>query len=215
MNAQEGRQWILDGIYQGVQRIFVKYGDGEYLSLEGSVGQTINGDYYCANVREALREALHTLAAHPRCAVARWPDDALYADLRKVHGDPLYPRWADYTTLLLQKGNEAEMLAFWDALRTMGSIDYVAPLRMAPVAAWLGARHIMIADSNAHPIDTDDVTADIVLVSAGFGAKPLIASLSSGTQTLLDVGSGLDILVGPPTREGQPDHHTVRNLFGL
>ena len=215
MTAAKARAWILDGLAAGQRRIFVKFGDGEYLAIHGAEGQTINGDTYTEEVRTALHDALLKLAKHPDCMVAKWPTNAPWSHLRMMHADHMEPRWGDYTTLLLQEGNEAEMLAFWKALRTMGTIDYVAPLRMAPVAAWLGARHILIADSNAYPIDPDGITSDIVLVSAGFAAKPLIAALADGNQTLLDVGSGLDILCGHPSRDKQPDPITTRNLFGL
>lgn len=219
MTAEETRSWILDGLRSGHRRIFVKFGDGEYIAMHGKNKgwHTINGDHYTDEVQSALHNALVKLAKHPDAVIAKWPDSEPWADLRQMHADHLHPRWADYTSLLLQRGNERQMFKFWDAVRNLCDIDYVAPACMAPMARWLNARHIVIPDDNAHPIDTTpgEYTAKLVIVGAGFAAKPLIAALSDGDQHLLDVGSGFDILCRGTTRQDQPDEQHIRNIFGL
>jgi len=217
MTAEETRLWILKGMRKGERRIFVKFGDGEYISISGSGSgwQTINGDHYTDEVRVALHGALRKLCKRRDTLVGKWPDGEPWANLRQTHADYLEPRWADYTSLLLQKGNERKMLKFWNAVRQLCEIDYVAPLRMAPVAKWLGARHIIIPDHNAYPIDTTGITAPLVIVGAGFAGKTLIAALADGNQHLLDVGSGFDILCIGTTRDKQPNEDNVRNIFNL
>jgi hypothetical protein len=215
LSAEDTREWILSGIKAGQRRIFIKFGDGELLAIQGSVGQTMNGDIYTPDQQVALHDALLHFAAHPDAVVAKWPDEAPYAHLREMHADHLQPRYADYTSLLLQRGNERQMHRWWLSIRDLCDINYVAPERMAPVAKWLGARHHVIAESNAD-IDNINPTGDLVIIGAGFAAKRLMHRLSTTTTAhLLDVGSGLDSLVVGITRENQPDPSHVRNIFGL
>ena len=219
MTPQQTRQWILDGIRAGERRIFVKFGDGELLCMHGANKgyHTINGDDYTDESQAYVHEALTKLSKRTDTAIGKWPDHAPHSLLRQFHADHLKPPYVDYTSLLLQEGNEQEMLSFWTSIRDLVQIDYVAPARMAPVAQWLRARHVVIPDHNAHPIDTAGITAPLVIVGAGLAAKPLISTLAEAntSQHLLDVGSGFDILAIGTTRQDQPDAIGVRKLFNL
>ena len=215
LSAEDTREWILSGIKAQERRIFIKFGDGELLSIHGAQGQTINGDTYTTDNQSALHDALLHFADHPDAVVAKWPDHAPWSDLRQMHADHLQPRYADYTSLLLQRGNERQMHRWWSCSRDLCDIDYVAPERMAPVAKWLGARHHVIAESNAD-IDSITPTGNLCILGAGFAAKRLMHRLSTTTTMhLLDVGSGLDSLAVGTTRQDQPDPDHIRNIFGL
>jgi hypothetical protein len=219
MTPQQTRKWILKGIRNGERRIFTKFGDGELLCIHGANKgwHTINGDDYTDQSQADVHEALTKLCKRTDTAIGKWPDHAPHSKLRRLHADHLRPPYVDYTSLLLQEGNEEEMLSFWSSVRDLVDIDYVAPARMAPVAQWLRARHIIIADHNAHPIDVAGITASMVVVGAGLAAKPLISTLAEAnpSQHLLDVGSGFDILAIGTTRQDQPDAERVRKLFKL
>lgn len=215
LTAEQTREWILSGIKAGERRIYIKFGDGEYLAIQGAQGETINGDTYTAEQQHAIHDALRYFATCPDAMVGKWPDHAPWADLRQMHADHLQPRWADYTSILLQRGSERQMHRWWCAIRDLCDIDYVAPARMAPVAKWLGARHHVVAESNAN-IDDIHPTGNLCILGAGFAAKRLMHRLSTTTTMhLLDVGSGLDSLAVGTTRQDQPDPSHIRNIFGL
>lgn len=217
LTAAEARWNILSAIAEGRACTFVKFGDGEFLAMHGHSGETINGDTYGVVIRQALLNALHYLA--PRAMVAKWPDHAPHADLRAVYADKHKPTYADYTTLLLQQDNISEMLTFWSEVQRTGRpLTYVAPARMAPVASWLNAKHVIIPDSNAYPIDTQAIPPlGTCIIGAGFAAKPLIHQLHQAMPdlSLLDVGSGLDVLAGTITRVDQPEPSEAMRTFGL
>lgn len=219
LTAKEARSWILRGLINGYRRTFIKFGDGEFLSINGAGGQSINGDAYTEPVRYALHDALTYFAKQPDTLVGYWPDHAPHAHIRAMHATHLQPQWADYTTLLLQQTNVPLMADFWRQVQRTGRpLTYVAPARMAPVASWLNAKHVVIPDSNAYPIDTQAIPpAGTCIIGAGFAAKPLIHQLHQAMPdlSLLDVGSGLDVLTGTMSRQDQPDPSEAIHTFGL
>jgi hypothetical protein len=219
LSAAEARAWILRGLRNGYRRTFIKFGDGEFLSINGATGQSINGDIYTEDVRYALHDALSYFARQADTMMGYWPDHAPHAHIRAMHATHLAPQWCDYTTLLLQEDNVSDMLDFWkEVMRTGRPLTYVAPARMAAVASWLGAKHIVINDANAYPIDPQGIApAGTCIIGAGFAAKPLIHHLHQALPdlSLLDVGSGFDVLAGVKTRQDQPDPAAAIHTFGL
>jgi hypothetical protein len=88
---------------------------------------------------------------------------------------------------------------------------YVAPERLAPVAKWLRAKHIVAPLHNAHQnIDQIAEKVDVapmpkvLLVSAGRGGKILQShfALTAPDMTQIDIGSGLDMLIPDGVRRG-------------
>jgi hypothetical protein len=218
-DAADIRRWIVDGIHSNCRRMFVKFGDAEFLALNRHTGISCSGDVYTADVAVALEKALAYFAACPDCILSKWPDSDPWSKLRKKFADPLNPRYGDIYTMLITKENIHELHAFWTCIKDSEKrIVYIASDLMAPMAAWLGAQHIVIPRTNSFgKLDDIDVDADICLISGGLAAKPLLHKLAVAhpNMHILDVGSGFDSLCVGFTRTGQPDSTYARTVFKL
>jgi hypothetical protein len=130
------------------------------------------------------------------------------------------PRWASYETLLCQDDGTLPGLAdFWQDFKSLGrSLVLVAPEPFAPIARWLGARHVLVHPTAAFEhgagaiLDTVLDSQDTVYLTC---AGPFAKVFATLHQNVLDVGSGFDPLVRGNTRAFQPDPEEVKQLFNF
>ncbi len=94
---------------------------------------------------------------------------------------------------------------------------YVGPASMKMAAEFLGAEFLEIPEKDAFLsysqilADIKTKNSEIVLVSAGMMAKCLAADLEGGT--FIDIGSGLDPLLGRSTRTSQAPLKTLYSFY--
>lgn len=210
--------------------VFAKFGDGEEAAARGRSGQNCDGTRYSAALGAALRAAFPVLAAAPNAMIGKWHDASSAHFWEAMCPTPV--SWAHYHTVLVDRdiplADQLSKAALYRAIREFPSTKvYVANASMRPAVDLFAIDTHVVID----PVDWFDRSFDavlsqtlgavpaeracLVLVSAGMGAKPLMARLVEARPRalLVDVGSGWDALCrGKRSRDYQHEPHEIRDF---
>ncbi len=192
-----------------------RYADGEWLSMLGARGVNCDGhDHFPETTGRELRQSLDYVAArHPDNQtmyvglVRSWREFDLQAYLlsrgltHRVH-------WVG--CMLFQNGlRDFSTKRFLETVRRLPKPKYLVANRwLAPIARWLGCRHVRIPEENCYlAIDATEKACrfrgrGLVLLCASFAAECLIRRLHQRNPagTYVDCGHVFDAMVGRLTR---------------
>jgi len=211
--------------------IYARIGDGDIycaFSLppygDGS-GENTNGERAQPWLGERVRGSIRT--------IARLPMPVYFGDYlsRAPGGEGLDERWSEmldwlhkrpmiHVEALLIHRRSLQLAQFYrDLAKDDRPKVYVSAERMTSAALALGADHLVIPESNAYE-QTRSIAErirnsswEIVLYSAGYATKPIMAAAWSPERTQIDLGSALDPVYVGATRTGQLSKHDAGEFF--
>jgi len=206
---------------------YVKFGDGEYIAMNYQDGQSnqMNCDNttYTTNLKDSLHSVASYLLSKPDVFVGKWhhEDVTNYLQTKVMH--PI--NWCSYHLLLFHDSSDFDdqHRDIWRAVKysSRKKLYICNPFNIEKSKTLLKINHhVMIHPTNWFETSYMDVLQEcyqfaqhdekvMILVSAGMGAKVLIAHLHQYFKDaiILDVGSALDYVL----REKPSRHHQFQN----
>ena len=187
--------------------VFAKFGDGEYFAATGCAGGNCDGTPYTQILGQEVRRAIEVLKT---AYIGKWVDSPQVAPyFQSICSAPI--RWENYNIFIFRTYHEyyTRCLPIYRAIRMSPQQKiYICNEYMVD-----GTReflnmdaHVVVHSRNWFEHDyaktleclKTRITTDspIILLSAGMGAKPLIADIVKAypTATVLDIGSALDLV---------------------
>jgi len=201
--------------------VFAKFGDGEYFASIESRGGNCDGTPYTKKLGEGVRSAIQTLAK-ANAYIGKWIDSPQVAPyFQGICNIPI--QWENYNIFIFRTSAEYfnRCLPIYQALKasTQQKIYVCNSSMVEGTSAFLGIdSHIVIDSRNWFETSFDSVVEKVkqtvstetplILLSAGMGAKPLIAKIveTYPMATVLDIGSALDLICSSRRTR---DYHTL------
>lgn len=194
---------------------YLRYGDGEWLSILGQTGRTSDGhDYFPDSLRPALQQSLVYTASLGRDNQRLytglhifWFQDAIRRYLLE-HGLAYAIHWVG-DSLFEQGLRSFATRRFFEAVRAFNGIKIlVGNPTLVPIAAALGCRHLVIPLVDCYLVLHDLLPAcrfpgaGLVLSCAGMASECLLSALHQANPlgTYIDCGHIFDALVGRRSR---------------
>jgi len=217
-------QELTFNIRNNIACIFAKYGDGELSAATFQNGYNCDGTPYTYNLGTKLKESLKYIVKQPNNMIGKWPVERVYNYWQSLVDTPI--NYVDYHTVL----NDTESINNTDKLELLKSIKestrkkiYIAnPLLKRSKILLNIDLHIEVGFSNWFETDYERVyktvcsmiesdTNTLIIISAGIGAKPLIADLHKlyPNAIYIDVGSALDTLCTKKDSRGCTPDYTI------
>ena len=211
--------------------IFAKFGDGELLCMNGSIGSNCDGHPYTPKLANKLRESLFKLSSHPNIYIADWGTDKFIKIRNKfINHNNNNIKYIEYEVLLSISINiSRELFELYKSILSCDSRkqvifiipeqlnnikNYIAPnatIINIPIRNAFQAYDNLVERVNNVLIDDDA----IIITSCGLLAKALISDLYSehNNITCMDFGSAFDPLLIGHTRDGQASYEVVKKFF--
>jgi hypothetical protein len=210
-------QYLIDCIENTTPVSFSKYGDGEYLAASGSAGTNCDGDRYTPTLKHGLINSIrHMVDDSSNAYIGQWPDGKIQAFWQSLCTKQV--NWVDYHTVLPCNKDTQDKIELLKAVKksSLNKIYVCNPLLIK-------AKHLLDINHMVHVpfnnwFDTElyskvlentvkAITSsrpNIIMTSAGMGAKVLIADLSKQfpNNIYLDFGSALDKICTKKTSRG-------------
>jgi hypothetical protein len=207
---------------------FLKYGDGEHSAANHSVGHNCDNDTYTESLSENIRSSFtYMVDEAPNTYIGIWHDGGHIDYWTSIVKNPI--RTVKYHTLILDTDNRPAKIQLFKAIKEsplkkiyvcnplmvrakpLLNIDYMVHV---PFNNWFDT----LFSDILHQIEVcmKESEQHIILISAGMGAKVLVAELSKRypQNIYLDIGSGLDkICTKKTTRGWEPYYHELVNEF--
>lgn len=201
--------------------VFAKFGDGEYFAAVESSGGNCDGTPYTQKLGKEVRGAIQTLAK-ANAYIGKWTDSPQVAPyFQSICNVPI--RWENYNIFIFRTSAEYfdRCLPFYQALKSSSrqKIYVCNETMLEGTRRFLNINaHIIVDSRNWFETSFDsifekiqqtiDSESPIILLSAGMGAKPLIAKIveTYPRATVLDIGSALDLICSSRRTR---DYHTL------
>lgn len=215
--------------------VFVKFGDGEYDAATQQQGGNCDGTPYTHKLGQSVREAIKTLTLSPNVWIGRWQEsNGVDAYFQSLVNQPI--QWLNYNNFIFKSRYEFmnTHFGFYKALRYASQQKlYVCNQSLVEGSKQLlnVNNHIIIDPVNWFEHSYYQILGEtirsiqrptecIILVSAGMGAKQLIADLHKvlPQAIIIDLGSALDLLCGGRRSRNFhniPDQELMEMRFGL
>jgi len=200
-------------IQQNIPCMFVKYGDGEFYAALFHGGGNCDGTPYTHNLGHKVRESFVYNCQQTNAMMGEW-----HVKENKNFWESLSPlrvpvQWVDFHTVLIDEPSlqTLDKVNLYKAIKESPSRKiYIANHTMGRARQLFNVQsHVIIDPSNWFDTNFDGVFAEtcsqvederntMFLVSAGMGAKYLIAELHKKFPNAIyvDVGSAFDMICG-------------------
>jgi hypothetical protein len=190
--------------------VFAKFGDGEYFASVGAPGGNCDGTQYTPELGKAVREAFQRLGPLPNTYLGKWVDTPYVAPYFETLSSKVC--WENYNIFIFRTKDEyfQRCLPIYRAIKQVprqkiyignssmqeGINDFLGPIEFLDVhpVNWFEQFEATVN----RLLDMVKTADPLILVSAGMGAKPLIALVATRLPdaTILDLGSALDLVCG-------------------
>jgi hypothetical protein len=210
-------RYLIECVENSTPVSFSKYGDGEYLAASGSAGTNCDGDRYTPALKHGLINSIrHMVDNSSNAYIGQWPDEKIQAFWQSFCRKKI--NWAKYGTIIpcyVDKQDKVDLLK--SIKRNKQNKIYLCNPLLVKAQHLLDINHMVyVPFNNWYDTDLFDKTLDntaklispdtsnIIMTSAGMGAKVIIAALSKvfPNNIYLDFGSALDKICTKKTSRG-------------
>ena len=210
-------RYLINCIENSVSVSFSKYGDGEYFAASGCAGANCDGDRYTLKLKEGLIDSIRYIVdVSENAMIGQWPDVNVKAFWQSLCTKQI--NWVDYHTVLPCNKDTQDKIELLKAVKksSLNKIYVCNPLLIkaqhlldinhmvhVPFNNWFDTElYSKILENSVKAIVSSG--PNIIMTSAGMGAKVLIADLSKQfpNNIYLDFGSALDKICTKKTSRG-------------
>lgn len=205
---------------------FVKFGDGEFICIDGQNGYNCDFHPYSKELGEKILNAFVYLSQLKSCYIGEWIWG--YEGVRQMllEKTKAKPKFIDYNIILQQVDKlTPELYDFYSAIKfSKRKKIFVGNYRLKDVCKLINFdKHIIVPEINCFSHYEQilyqckaEISKDCIFIfSAGMPAKPLIHELiiSNSRVTCIDAGSAFDPIFFNITRHNQPPKETLQEFY--
>ncbi len=213
---------------------FIKFGDGEFLCMDGKVGKNCDHHSYSRELGDKLYDAwfyfntlnnvyINSWVGHKPEAGINSPSARFQEELVKKT-KKLRVKFVPQEILLQNTLSESKFNLFKTVKYSNRKKIFIGPARLFAVKNFLNIDKLIKIPLINSFSEYDEILKNAVseiedncifLLSAGMPAKSIIHKLIEKNKniTCLDIGSGFDSLFAGITREGQLDSQTLKKYY--
>lgn len=226
--VQHTSQDFVDAVQAGAPPSVTRFGDGEAICILDLPGHTADAHPYSRDLGDAVFDSLQILCNTPNCWFGNWfwhpfgPLIHLWVEAVA----PGFEHWCPHEIFMhVNTQNPETVSAIYKGIRNLDRHKVlVRPRRIAGADLFFKVDEaIEVPAINGWGVYQDILAQcrkvvrrdSVVLMAYGMPAKPLAARMLWDIgATVLDLGSGVDPLIGIKSREGQWSTDYLKQFYG-